>query len=271
MYRIIESEGCRDQGDLLPEELELDRKRTSFIIRNKLRNSAGKTRLGVLWLILDPVAMSLVYLFVLSVVRSNPNPESLFIGVSMFRIFRSSFMSGINSITDYTGGIICERVRSRVLISASIRFRILEAILQSSGIGVILLSVLNVGVLTVLSFIGLSVLMALLAEGFGTNLTGAIRRIPDLSNIVNYFLLLMFFGSPVLYPMSITSGIHYTVNEINPFSYFVETVRYFAGLESVVFDLPELQTAIILFVVVILSLRGYLQIDRLRWEVSAWS
>ena len=126
--------------------------------------------------------MSLVYLFVLSVVRSNPNPESLFIGtVSMFRIFRSSFMSGINSITDYTGGIICERVRSRVLISASIRFRILEAILQSSGIGVILLSVLNVGVLTVFSFIGLSVLMALLAEGFGTNLTGAIRRIPDLS------------------------------------------------------------------------------------------
>ena len=72
--------------------------------------------------------------------------------------------------------------------------------------------------------------------------------------------------------MSITSGIHYTVNEINLFSYFVESVRYFAGLESVVFDLPELQTAIILFVVVILSLYGgYLQIDRLRWEVSAWS
>ena len=271
MNRIIESDGCRDQGELLPEEFELDRKRTSFIIRNKLRKSAGKTRLGVFWLILDPVAMSLVYLFVLTVVRSSPSAESLFIGVSMFRIFRSSFMSGINSITDYTGGIICERVRTRVLISASIRFRILEAVLQSSGIGVILLFVLNVGIITVFSFILLSVLMALLAEGFGTNFTRAIRRIPDLSNIVNYILLLMFFGSPVLYPMSITMGMHYAVNEVNPFSYFVETVRFFAGLESVIFDLPELQTAVILFVVVILSLRGYLQIDRLRWEVSAWS
>ena len=271
MLRIIDSDGCRDSGKLPPEELLLDRKRVSFVIRNKLRSSVGKKRLGVIWLILDPVAMSLVYLFVLTVVRARLDMESLFIGVSMFRIFQSSFKSGVNSIKDFSGGIMCERVRSRVLVSASMRFRILEATLQSSAIAVILLTYLDVKAVAVLSFIIISLLMGFLAEGVGLNLSRLVRRIPDLSNIVTYFLLFMFFGSPVLYPMSMTEGLHYRINEFNPFAYFVEFVRYLADLESAIGMLPERQTIAIFSIVIILAIRGYTQIDRLRWEVSSWS
>jgi len=271
MKRIIDPNGCIEEGLISSAEASLDEKRTFFVMRNKLRNSAGKKKLGIFWLILDPVAMSLVYLFVLTVVRSYPNFESLFIGVSMFRIFQSSFMSGVNSIKDFSGGIVCERVRSRVLVSASIKFRILEATLQSSGIAVILLVFLDVKIIAVISFIILSLLMGLFAEGVGLNLSGLVRRIPDLSNMVRYLLLLMFFGSPTLYPMSMTNGLHYRINEFNPFSYFVETIRFLADLDSEIGEFPEFQIFAIISSVVALAMRGYMQIDSLRWEVSSWS
>lgn len=271
MIRIINSMGCEDLGEISPEEKSLDKERTSFVMRNKLRNSAGKKKLGVLWLILDPVAMSLVYLFVLTVVRSYPNFESLFIGVSMFRIFQTSFKSGVNSVNDFSGGIVCERVRSKVLVSASIEFRILESTLQSSGIAVILLAFMDVDFIAVIAFILLSLLMGLLAEGVGLNLSRLVRRIPDFSNMVNYMLLLMFFASPVLYPMSMASGLHYRINEFNPFTYFVETIRFIADLESEITEFPELQIVAAMSFVIALSARGFAQIDRLRWEVSSWS
>ena len=271
MQRLINTEKCIDLDNLTKIEIDLDKERTRFIIRNKLRKSAGTKRLGVLWLILDPVAMSLVYLFVLSVVRSYPNFESLFIGVSMYRLFQSSFMSGVGSISNFSGGIICERIRSRVLFHAAIKYRAIESLIQSSGISVILFLFLGVSLDAVIIFIIISLLMGVVAEGLGFNLSKLVRRIPDVNNIIKYFMLLMFFGSPVLYPMAITSGLHYKINEYNPFSYFVETVRYYADLESVILDFSPTLLSIIILMTLLLSFRGYYQIDRLRWEVSSWS
>jgi len=71
--------------------------------------------------------------------------------------------------------------------------------------------------------------------------------------------------------MSMTSGLHYRINEFNPFSYFVETVRFMADLDSEIGEFPELQIIAIISSVVAFSMRGYMQIDRLRWEVSSWS
>jgi len=271
LQRIINSNSCKDIGPLKDVDISLDKVRQKFIIRNKLRKSAGTKRLGVLWLIMDPVAMSLVYLFVLTVVRSFPNFESLFIGVSMYRMFQGSFMSGVGSIANFSGGIICERVRSRVLVSATIKYRVLEIIIQSSGISVVLFFFLDVNILSVISFISISLLMGVMAEGVALNMSKIVRRIPDIGNLVRYFMLLMFFGSPVLYPMAKTSGLHYRINEFNPFSYFVETVRYVADLESSLTNFSNGITLSISIILIFLSLRGYLQIDRLRWEVSSWS
>ena len=271
METVIDSSGCNEIGELTKEDINLDIERRKFIIRNRLRNSAGTKRLGVFWLILDPVAISMVYLFVLTVVRSHPNFESLFIGVSMYRIFNVSFMSGVRSIKDFSGGIVCERIRSNVLINASLRYRIIETLLQSSGISCILYFYLKVSIIGMFCFILISLLMGILAEGVGFNLSKVIRRIPDFDNLIRYFLLLMFFGSPVLYSMSFTTGLHYTINGYNPFTYFVELVRHTSGVESVFFDLSSNVMFFMMTLTSLLALRGFYQIDKLRWEVSSWS
>ena len=52
-------------------EKKIDSSRVSFIVRRKIRNLAGRRRLGAFWLILHPIVLSLVYLFVFTVIRSS--------------------------------------------------------------------------------------------------------------------------------------------------------------------------------------------------------
>ena len=111
MERIVSKESCIERS-LNSNDEKIDRKRVNFLVRRRIRGIYGNKWLGSIWLILDPVATALVYLLVLTVVRSNPSPESLFIGVSLFRIFQTSFKSGVNSVSDFTGGIKVERVRT---------------------------------------------------------------------------------------------------------------------------------------------------------------
>ena len=231
---------------------------------------AGRKRLGAAWLIIDPIATSMVYLFVFTVIRSNPDIESILMGIGMFRIFQSSFNSGISSVQDFTGGIKGERVRTRVLRKSMLAYRVVDNSLQSSGIGAILLFV-GTPVEGVFSFLVLSQILGLISEGVALNLALLAKRIPDLTNLVRYSLLVMFFASPALYPMSLASGAHYRANEFNPFAFFVEAARFASGLDSVLSELDPMLIFVVLFAFCVLSIRGYSTLDSQRWVISRWS
>lgn len=271
LVRVIDFDGCRDSPGFVKHEASLDKRRVSFVFARRIRRLVGRRKLGVAWLVLDPIFYSLIYLFVLTVVRTSPDPRILFIGVSMFRIFSSSFKSGTVSVSDFSGGIKAERVRTRVITTSMLKFRLLDSLIQSSGIALILV-LLDVTLYGTLVFVTLSVIMAVLAEGVGLNLGLLIRKIPDLNNVVNsYMMLLLFFGSPAFYSMTITTGYHYKINEYNPFAYFVEAVRYFCGTDSEILELLGLSMSVVVLVVIALGARGYLILDRHRWEESYWS
>ena len=98
-----------------------------------------------------------------------------------------------------------------------------------------------------------------------------VRKIPDIGNMINYFLLLMFFGSPVLYPMEFAEGLHYTINEFNPFTFFVEYCRLHMNLNSEIMNISHPKILIIGIGLVFLALRGFRGLDNLRWRISNWS
>ncbi len=270
MHLSIEPSGCKEKGDYGEKERKLDANRSKFILRRRIRGLAGRRRLGAAWLAIDPVAISMVYLFVFTVIRSNPDVRSILMGIGMYRIFQASFNSGVVSIKDYSGGLKGERVRTRVLTKSMLHYRIFDNSLQSIGIGVILLS-LGSPLPGTIFFLFQCQILGLITEGAALNLAMAAKRVPDLTNLVRYSLLLMFFASPALYPMSMANGAHYRINEFNPFAYFVEASRYATGLESVFFDLNIFTVIIVVCIFLILAIRGYSTLDRQRWEVSTWS
>ena len=107
------------------DELHLDRKRASFIINRRIRGMAGRKRLGAAWLVIDPIATSMVYLFVFTVIRSNPDIANILMGIGMYRMFQSSFNSGIISVKDFSGGIR-RRVGTRVLRKSMVAYRAVD-------------------------------------------------------------------------------------------------------------------------------------------------
>ena len=271
MRTIITPTGCYEEGAMSESERSLDKERSKFVLWKKIRHRAGRRKLGILWLLLDPIVTSLVYLFVFLVVRSTPSAQSLFIGISMFRIFNEAITSGVGSVQDFTGGLKSERVRTRVLTNSNVSFRVLDSFLQSVGVALILLIGFSASLSGVISYLIICQILGIAADGFGQNFSLIVRRTPDLFNLINYFLLLMFFGSPVLYPMSNMSGLHYTINEYNPLSYFIELSRYLMDLDSEIMNLDPRLGLLLIFGVIAVAIRGFLKLDEVRWRVSSWS
>ena len=264
-------DGCKEVSEVGKEQAFLDRRRSSFILRNKFRSLAGDKRLGVLWVVLEPLVMSLVYLFVLTVLRSSIRSESIFIGISLWGLATVSLMSGVQCLNDFSGGLKCERVRTWVLVKPMFQFRAIDSACRTSGVAAILYFVFDVGLIAVFSFIIIGIILGLAFEGLGLNLSRIGHAIPDIKVLIRYFMRLMFFAGPALYPLTYAEGLHYKINLINPFTYFVELSRYVADLESAMAQLDPLLGALVISALVGFSIRGYSKVDRLRWELSSWS
>ena len=261
----------KEVGEIDKEQIFLDQRRSAFILRNKFRSLAGDKRLGVLWVVLEPLVMSLVYLFVLTVLRSSISSESIFIGISLWGLATVSLMSGVQCLDDFSGGLKCERVRTGVLVKPMFQFRAIDSACRTSGVAAILLLVFDVDISAVFSFILIGVSLGVAFEGLGLNFSRISHAIPDMKILIRYFMRLMFFAGPILYPLTFAEGVHYRINLINPFTYFVELSRYLAGLDSSLVELDPYLGIFVIGFLVILGLRGYSKIDALRWELSAWS
>jgi ABC-type polysaccharide/polyol phosphate export permease len=266
----ITPEKCFQSSGLTDADRGLDSQRISFLVKKEFRTIAGDKRLGVAWAVLEPVVMSAVYLFVFTVIRSTVNGATVFVGITLIRILTDSVMSGVNAISDFSGGIKSERVRSRVLIMSKLYFRILDSFFHSIGTIVILYFAYGINALGLFSILIASIIIGVLSEGVGLTMAMLVKKVSDVKTLIKYALLLMFFGSPALYPLGVTSGFHRTVNEFNPFTYLVEACRYFSDLDSSVKELDWRLFAVIYTFLAIVSFRGYREIDRLRWRLSTW-
>ena len=151
------------------------------------------------------------------------------------------------------------------------QFRAIDSACRTSGVAAILLLVFDVEISAVFSFILIGVSLGVAFEGLGLNFSRISHAIPDMKILIRYFMRLMFFVGPILYPLTFAEGVHYRINLINPFTYFVELSRYLAGLDSSLVELDPYLGIFVIGFLVILGLRGYSKIDALRWELSAWS
>ena len=149
--------------------------------------------------------------------------------------------------------------------------RIIDNFLQCSGAGIVMIIGFSASWDEMVVFLVISQILGLISEGFGLSICIFVKRIPDLGNIINYILLLMFFASPVLYPLNMAEGLHLEINKYNPFVYFVESMREYSNLGSMIFEIDIRITAAILFLISVISFYGYKNMDNIRWEVSTWS
>jgi len=270
-YRSITPEGCFDRPADSKEAWSLDTKRARFIVKKKFRGLAGSRRLGQLWLALDPLFLGLVYYFVFTVIRHKTDPVSVFIGITYIRILQNALKSGYSVMPDFTGGLKIERVRTRAVILSEYLIGLFNSFFMCLGIGIIFILIFNVGIVEAVLFWLLGLLTYYFWYALGNVLSPLSIIVPDTKPIVSYFGTLMLFGSPALYTLSETSGIHRTINLYNPVSFCVEPARA-AILGTTDYKLLSIEVAYVLLLILsILVIINILRFDKIRWRFSTWS
>lgn len=269
--RVITPEKCEEFPRDQTEARSLDFKRAKFIVRKNFRSIAGSRRLGEIWLILDPLIVSMVYFFVFTVIRHNTNPASLFLGITYVRILQMGLRNGFNNSVDYSGGIKIERVRTRVILTSEYLLSVTNTFFMCFGVSIVFAIFFDSDILETVALFLIALPLYVMWYGIGSFFSPIGVRIPDTRALVSYFGMLMFFGSPALYSLGQTSGLHRAVCLYNPFSFFVEFARFYI-LGSEDYKLLDANIGIsylIIFTLILgISIKRY---DWNRWRFSTWS
>jgi len=262
-------ERCLDDPADRVSARRLDWNRSMLIVRRSIANKTLGTKFGFIWLILDPLAISLVYLFVFAVIRYQEAPAVIFIGLGMLRGMQKALQDGASpaSLSSMHGGFSVFRVRTRVPVTAMILQVGLDSFLMGIGITAVLIT-LDVSVFASFLFIPLLFISNMLWFGIGLFLLRFTSRVPDLNKILTYVSMGMFFASPVLYSLDRTTGIHRELNFFNPLTYAIEFSRWTCDISNG-FDLLPVwgYAAIILAGMALLSV-SIRKVDSIRWKFS---
>ena len=268
---LIEPHSCRYLSAPGSGMEYIEKERIRFIVRRKFRKATGSHYLGPIWLVLDPLIFSLIYLFVFTVLRARIEPSSIFIGVTLYHVLSSSLLQGFDAVPDLNGGLNCERVSTKVLVKSSLIHRFLDILLATIPTSLILVFGFKISISGGFSYIIISQFLGFMFFGLGLVVSPVVTKISDLKALIKYVLRLGFYASPTMIPMHKMSGIHFQVNEYNPFSYFVELSRHYSGLQS---KFTELNFGLCISIFIIMStltIVGIIRIDNLRWRMTTWS
>lgn len=236
-------------------------------IRNFSKPHMG-LRLGLLWAILDPLFRAAVFSFLMIVIRADTTPESLVIGIFTITALNSPFSSSMNSnLKDEpfplshtpTLPIIVSKITQDALMAIFIGVTSGTILVIFASVTPEILVYLPVGC-AILSFIG---------SGLGMLLAPLVTAIKDLSKIVSYILLLGFFLQCVLFPYSVTTGLHRDVLYWMPHTIIVEWCRAISSGSDILFSFGH--TVTVLFLWIVPALFGFARFKNYRWRATTWS
>ena len=271
MSTRISIEGIDTSESIGDKNSKAEMEKIKYIVIKNLLGTTGRFRLGFAWIVLEPMLAALIYVFLFSVINSNIAGEQIIIGIGAYGVFSSSFRSGLNALGDKNGGFTAERIPTNVLIKSQITFSALEGAIKAIAMLILLYGAMNIEFPNGLLFIPICSVLSIFSRSLGYNLALICTNSPDARQIFDFIVRLLFFVSPVLYPLSLTEGIHREINEYNPLTYFIEASRYACGaVDSQLIPDSTSKIVTLLFFTVI-GVRGGIVLDRHRWKVSTWN
>lgn len=171
-------------------------------LKSRYRGSA----LGLLWTVLTPLFMALIYIFFLRLLGAPISLEAIVIGVFAWQFTVQSVQSGMNAITG-NANLVKKIYFPRIIIPLSVTLSALINYLLMLAVQLVLVSVLlavdgkhlAAGTLGIPLIIGYQLMF-----NFSLALLTAAAHVyfRDTQHFVGLFLSAWFFLSPVMYPLS---------------------------------------------------------------------
>jgi lipopolysaccharide transport system permease protein len=171
-----------------------------------------QTFLGFAWAILQPLAMMLIFTFffgrILKVPSdSMPYPVFVYSGLMLWNLFSSGLSNSGNSMVD-NSNIIKKIYFPRLIIPLSsilvASFDFLMTFIIYVCLLIIYSDVLDFSIIKFVIFLPISIFITLLTTfGIGSFLSALNVKYRDFRYILPFFIQLLFFITPVIYPSSI--------------------------------------------------------------------
>ena len=205
-------------------------------VRRDIVTVYKQTILGPLWYLIQPVFTVVIYMFVfsgLAGISTDGAPQPLFYmaGITLWNYFNSVFMVSSNVFTanaSVFGKVYFPRL---VVPLAGVTSNLIKMLIQ-----LLLFVIMYVGYLiagtplhvnaAVLLFPFLVFLLAFHAMSWGLIISSLTTKYHDLTQLVGFGMQLFMYATPIIYPLSISTGKLRTLLEINPLTPIFEAFKY---------------------------------------------
>ena len=193
-------------------------------IKTRYRGSA----LGIFWTLLNPAVMMVIYTVVFSlIVRIPIQPYALFLlaGLVPWTAFSQSLLTSSVSILGNAALVKKVYFRLELLPLAEVMTAGVN-LLISLGLVLVGIAVYRQGVdLVWLALPVLVILQLLFTAGLGLVLSALTCYFRDVEYLVNLGLLVLFYGTPIIFPLSLVPRKLAPIVQANPMSWLVESYQ----------------------------------------------
>jgi ABC-type polysaccharide/polyol phosphate export permease len=215
---------------------------TKTFIKRNLKTLYNRSLLGWLWSVVNPLTVLIIYTLVFGRILNGdasvpPGPD----GLKSFTLYLFSALVTWNFYSELSVGVMTSfagtlNLRSRVYFPTSCAiFASFVSVLLVLGVEMLVLVGAYIRVvgfsMTFLLVVPILGLVGIFGLGVGLILASPNIRFRDVGHFYNVFLRLLFFMTPIIYPISLLSGKHIYGVEIksilllNPLTHFVEAIR----------------------------------------------
>jgi lipopolysaccharide transport system permease protein len=197
-----------------------------------------QTILGPIWFLIQPIFTTIIFMFVfgrIANISTDGTPQLLFYmaGITIWNYFAESFNSTANTFADNAhlfGKVYFPRLIIPVakVISALIKFIIQFSLFLTIYFYYIVTGNSGVNPNWTIVLVPLYILlMALFGLGIGIIFTSLTTKYRDLVFLLSFFVQLLMYASPVIYPVSsIPDGTLKQIVLLNPFTSILEGFKY---------------------------------------------
>jgi lipopolysaccharide transport system permease protein len=259
--------------DINLKELWRYRDLIMLFVRRDFVSQYKQTILGPIWLFIQPLFTTLTFFFVFNQIAKIPtdniDPILFYLsGITLWNYFSDCFNKTSNTFVA-NAGIFGKVYFPRLATPISIVFSNLIKL----GIQILLFAAImgyqiffkgaevniNLHILILPFFI---ILMAVMGLGLGIIFSALTTKYRDLSFLLTFGIQLLMYATPIIYPLSYTSGKLHTIISMNPLTPILESFRY-AFFSIGTFDWSGLAyTSIFSFSVLFLGIIIFNQVEK---------
>jgi lipopolysaccharide transport system permease protein len=223
--------------DINLKELWRYRDLIMLFVRRDFVATYKQTILGPIWLFLQPMFTTLTFFFVFNQIAKIPtdgiDPILFYLsGITLWNYFSDCFNKTSNTFVANAGifgKVYFPRLATPIsivisnLVKLGIQVLLFVAILIYQMITKDVQLNLNAYILI---FPYLIILMAVMGLGLGIIFSALTTKYRDLSFLLTFGIQLLMYATPIIYPLSYTSGKLHTIISMNPLTPIMESFRY---------------------------------------------